>query len=456
MKKNKIIILCLLCYSFTLLQAQTTYNLQSCLKFALENNHNFKKSQLDRDKSYQAHREVLGALMPQINATAGLNDNLKKGKFIMPNFINSMLPPAAQDPNAEKYMTIEMGTNYSASFGASLNQQLLNFSLFNAVDIAKTAENLAALGVESKEEDIITQTANLYYAIQSTNYAILQFDSSLILIDKMIKTMEVSYANGLIKKVDLNRLKVNKVNLLTQKSSIENALEVQKNLLKLQMGMDMNQVIAVEKIDLSFFEQKAKLKNEFQFDLGLQTPYKLLQQQEGIVKLQRKAAIYESLPVLSLALNYQYNGVSDEFFRGETNYWYPSSVIGLNLRVPIFAGLSRTAKLRQADIEQKKIKEDASTLEQSLNMAYMNAVNKLDISQKTIQAQRDNMALAQEVYLISENNFTQGLASMSDVLNGSSSLIQSQISYADALNNYMKAYIELLKSNGTIRQLIEK
>ena len=39
--------------------------------------------------------------------------------------------------------------------------------------------------------------------------------------------------------------------------------------------------------------------------------------------------------------------------------------------------------------------------------------------------------------------------------NGSSSLIQSQVSYAEALNNYMKAYIELLKSNGTIRKLLE-
>jgi len=86
----------------------------------------------------------------------------------------------------------------------------------------------------------------------------------------------------------------------------------------------------------------------------------------------------------------------------------------------------------------------------------MNALNKLDYSMKNILSQRDNMKLAQEVYSISENNFMQGLSPMSDVLNGNSSLIQSQVSYADALNNYMKAYIDLLKANGTIRNLIEK
>jgi len=446
----------MLCFTVIYLQAQQTYNLQSCLKFALENNHNLKKSQYDREKSNQAYHEVIGGLMPQISASAGLNDNLKKAKFIMPNFINSMLPPAAQDPNAAKYMTIEMGTNYAANFGVSLNQQLLNYSLFNAVNIAKTAESLAALGMESKEEDIITQIANLYYSIQAGRYAIEQFDSSFVVMDKMIKTMEVNYSNGLIKLVDLNRLKVNKVNLLTQKNGIENAVEVQKNLLKLQMGLDMNSSIEIEKINIAFFEDQLKIKHEFKFDLGLQIPYKLLKQQEGIVKLQRKGAIYESLPVLSLGFNYQYNGVSDEFFTGETNYWYPSSMVGLNLRIPIFAGLSRASKLKQADIELKKIKEDASSLEQSLNMAYMNALNKLDYSMKNILSQRDNMKLAQEVYSISENNFMQGLSPMSDVLNGNSSLIQSQVSYADALNNYMKAYIDLLKANGTIRNLIEK
>lgn len=100
-----------------------------------------------------------------------MNYNLKKANFIMPNFINAMLPANAQDPNAPKYMTIEMGTDYSASLAAALNQQIVNFSLFNALEISKTAEKLAELGVESVEEDIIAQTANLYFAVQSTIYA---------------------------------------------------------------------------------------------------------------------------------------------------------------------------------------------------------------------------------------------------------------------------------------------
>lgn len=439
--------------SFTL-SAQQPFDLQSCVQQALENNHNLKKMQLDCQKSEQSIKDVQGALLPQLNGSAGLNRTLQKNKFIMPNFINSMLPPAAQNPNAPKYMTIEMGTNYSTSIGATLTQQVLNFSLFNALEITKTAQRMAEIGLEAKEEDVIGQVANLYYGIQTTVYAVGQFEKSIGLMDNMVQMLEVNFANGIVKKVDVDRLKVARANLLTQKSAIQNVIEIQKNLLKFQMGMDMEQHIDIAPIDLSVFEEQSKSKKESNFNLLQQSPYKLVQEQQNMVLLQRKSALYDALPVLMLNASYQYNGVCDEFFRGPTNYWYPGSMIGFNMRIPIFTGLSRKAKIKSADIELQKVKEDVSALEQSLAMAYINTRMKLDDSYKTIQLQKENMTLATDVYAVSEHNYLLGISSMADVLNANSSLIQAQMTYADALNNYMKAYIDLKKANGTIRDLV--
>ncbi len=451
---NKMCFGCCLLFVSLNLFSQQPYSLRSCLEYAIENNHNLKKQKYDEEKSRYSRKEVYGALLPQINATANLNDNLKKAKFIMPNFINSMLPPQSQDPNAPKYMTIEMGTTYSAGMGVSLNQQLLNFSLFNTLQIAASAEKMAAMGVESTEEELISQTASLFYAIQSTEYAITQMEKSIDMVSKMLKMMETNYANGLVKKLDVDRLKVNLVNLTTQKSSIQNAAEVQKNLLKLQMGFNMNENIAVEPVNFSFFETKAKKETIIPFTLEGQTPYRLLMERQNMVKLQNKSAFYENLPTLSLVFNYQYNGVSDAFFNGPTNYWYPSSMVGLSLRAPIFSGMSRKSKMMQFRTEDKKIREDALILEQSLNMAYINAQMKLDETRRTITLQRENQKLAEEVFAMGENNFKLGLSSLSDILNAGQSLVQAQLSYANALNDYMKAYIELKKASGNIRDLM--
>jgi outer membrane protein TolC len=436
-------------------EAQEIFNLQRCIDYALENNSNLKKSKLELEKSFESRREIMGSLLPQISGSGSLNYNLKKAQFVMPNFVNDMLPPNMQDPNASKYMTIEMGTNYSAGVGATLNQQILNFTLFSTLEIAKTAESMATLGIESKEEEVIAQTASIFYAVQSTAYAAEQFKQSIKLIDRMLVTMESNYQNGLVKKVDLDRLKVNRVNLSTQQSAIENAIDIQKNLLKLQMGMDMNQPIEIEEIDLAVFEQKVEMPQLQGFELTQLIPFQLIQQQHKIGYLQVKSVKSELLPSLMLGVNYQYNLLGDKLFGSDDSYSYPTSVVGLNLRIPIFAGMSKNAKLKGAQIELMKLREDEQSVGQSLTMAYQNALLKLSDSRQTIDAQRQNMELAAEVFRITEENYQQGLASMSDVLNANSSLVQSQISYADALSKHMTAYIELRKANGTIKKIVK-
>lgn len=87
-------------------------------------------------------------------------------------------------------------------------------------------------------------------------------------------------------------------------------------------------------------------------------------------------------------------------------------------------------------------------------MAYLNAQMKLGDARRTIEVQGENQTLAEEVFKVAENNFSLGLASMSDILNASQSLVQAQINYANALNEYMKAYIELKKAGGHIRELM--
>lgn len=436
--------------------AQESYTLQQCLGYAVEHNSNVKKSAYDREKAERARQEVLGALLPQISGSAGLNDNLKKAKFIMPNFMNNFLPEKMRDPNASEYMTIEMGTKYSANAGLALNQQLLNMSLFNTLDIAKVSKQMAELGVLSTEEDVIAQTATLYYGVQVTQYAASQMLRSVELVEQMLRMMEVNYASGLVKKVDVDRLRVNLTNLKTQQSAIESGLEVQKNLLKLQMGFEVTEPIIVPALDLSLMaQQEIAAVGSPTFEPIRHIAYRQLQQRERMAELQERAKKYEYLPTLFLALNLQYNHMSDQLFGGATNYGYPTAMVGVSLRMPIFSGGSRLAKVRESHLDLLKAQEDLHALDQSLRMANLNASLKLRDTRRTIALQRDNQALAEQVLDLAQKNYSLGVASLSDVLNASQSLVQAQMSYASALGDYMKAFIDLKKSRGEIRDLME-
>ena len=437
--------------------AQESYSLQQCLNYAVQHNSNVKKSSYDQEKAKQARKEVIGALMPQISGSAALNDNVKKAKFIMPNFMNNMLPEKMRDPNTSQYMTIEMGTQYSANAGVAVNQQILNMSLFNTLDIAKVSERMAALAATSTEEDVIAQTATLYYGAQVTQYAAEQMLHSVELMDKMLRTMEASYSSGLIKKVDVDRLKVNLTNLKTQQAAIESGLEVQKNLLKLQMGLEVTEPIVIAPLDLDLLAQQDIAESgSATFDPVQHIAYQQLQEREKMAQLQERSKRYDYIPTLSLAFNAQYNYMSDKLFGGgNTQYSYPTAMLGLSLRVPIFSGLSRLSKVRESHMDLLKAQEDLRSLDQSLRMAHLNASLKLQDTQRTISLQKENQTLAAQVFDLAQQNFTLGVASLSDVLNASQSLVQAQMSYANALGDYIKAYIDLKKSKGEIRDLMK-
>lgn len=432
--------------------AQEVFSLEECLDYAVEHNQSLQKDRLGLETANLAKKEVVGSLLPQISASAGITDNIQKTTFAMPNFVNSMMPESMQDPNAPKYMTVTMGMDYSANWGASVAQQVLNFSLFNAVNIANQSQKMAELGVEMTTQDVIAQTTFLYYNVQVLEYAMTQFENSISLLDRTLGILQANMDNGLMRKVDADRVRVSRTNLETQHGSMEQALELQKKLLKLQMGFPMAQEIEVAELDTEAIEQMLSATAVQEFDIDRLPAFRMLKQQQGMLELQRKSAVYASLPVITFVGNYSMNYMGDDF-KGETFHHFPVSMLSLNLKMPIFTGLSNSAKLRKAKLELLKSDHDEQAMTESLSMNWATASGQLEQQLKTVRAQKENKQLAQDVFDVTEVNFTEGIASLSDLLNAQSQLIQSQMNYVNALNSSVQAYIDLKKANGTVFEL---
>lgn len=452
---KKLLLLTTFCLTSFLAVGQGTYSMKDCIEYAVANNQSLQKDRLALEAAAASKQEVIGALLPQISGSGSFTDNIDKTTIAMPNFVNSMMPEAMRDPNAPKYMSVTMGMDLSASWGASVAQQIINFSLFNAVGIANAGKEMARLGVEMTENDVIAQTATLYYNVQVMDYALSQFDSSLELMGRTLNILKVNKENGLMRQVDVDRVQVAKTNLETQRGSMALALELQTQLLKLQMGFPINDNLVIAPINPDEMEFIVSSEIHPEFELEGLLPYKMLKTQQKMLKSQLNSAISANLPVVALVGNYSMNYMGDDF-KGETYHKFPVSMISLSMKVPLFSGLSNSAKVKKARIELKKAEKDENDLVQALSMNYSTAHRQLDQQLKTIESQKRNINLAQEVYNVTELNFNEGISSLSDLLNASSSLIEAQMNYVDALNSCMKAYIDLKKADGTINDLIIK
>src|SRR5690606_40190531 len=100
------------------------------------------------------------------------------------------------------------------------------------------------------------------------------------------------------------------------------------------------------------------------------------------------------------------------------------------------------------------LEEDMKEAELALNYSFENARTQINNSIITIESQKENVTLAQEVLDNTQNNYMNGLASLTDLLEAENALADAKNNYSNALMEYKVAEIELIKSKGQLKSLI--
>lgn len=422
--------------------AQQPITLKEALKYALENNTAAKKAVLDIDKGKFKTQEVRSQALPQITGNAGLTYNAIIGQLVA-------------DIGGQT-QSFKMGQAWNSVAGVQLSQQLFNQQVFTGLQAAKASEAYYRLNAQLTQEQVIEQVANNYYQVLVNRQQLNVIDTNIKNVKVVEKIISNQYQNGLAKKIDVDRINVNLTNLNTQRAEVANAITMLENQLKFSMGMPVNTPITLPSSELTEVNQNPALADTI--NLGGRTEMKLMDVQRNLLNLQRKAYVSEYYPNLSLNANYNYNSQSNsfDFLKSNRNaIGFDASAIGLTLRIPIFNGFLTRSKVRQADVEIKQFEEDRRQTTNSLNLAYDNAKIQIRNSINTINAQKKNAELAREIYVSTQNNYNNGLASLTDLLDTENALTQAQNSYTQALLNYKIAEIQLIKAKGDIKTLAQ-
>lgn len=420
--------------------AQQRLTLRDAVNYAVENSSNVRRSKLEIQGGKFKTQEVRAQALPQITGNGGLTYNPIIGQLVVGD------------------QSFQLGRKWNANGGVQLNQQLFNQQVFTGLKAAKTSEQYYLLNENLTEEQIIEQVANTYYQVLVNRQQRNVIDTNIKNVRVVERIILNQYENGLAKKIDVDRIKVNLTNLENQRDQVINAVTQLENQLKFYMGMPVETAIELPTTELTDVKTLPAFADTV--DISGRTEIRLLDVQRELLGLQKKAYISEYYPTLALTANYSSTGQSDKFdlFKRKSNstaFWYDASAIGLTLRVPIFDGFATRSRVRQANVEILKAEEDRRETTNALNLAYENAKIALRNSINTINSQRQNVTLAEEIYQSTQNNYNNGLAALTDLLDTENALTEAQNSYTQALLNYKIAEIQLIKSNGNIKSLLK-
>ena len=346
-----------------------------------------------------------------------------------------------------------LGQKWTAGGGVSLTQNIFDQAVFTGLKAAKSTREFYQINAQLTEEQVIERVANNYYEVFVQREKLAVIDSNYVNTTKARGIIQGQFDNGLAKKIDLDRITVKLYNINTQRQQLINAVQLQENALKFYMGMPIETPITLPKTEFDVAPQiLAEAPNT-----ANRTEYLLLEKQEQLLTYQKKSIIAEYYPTLSLSAGYNYLGQGPEMplFAKPADgvYWSDYSSIGLNLKIPIFTGFGTRARVRQADVDLRKIQADKEDTKLSLDLAFENARTQIENSLITIKNQKENAQLAQEVLDNTRNNYYQGLAPLTDLLDAENSLVEAQNNYTSALLEYKLAEIQLIKSKGELRTL---
>lgn len=177
--------------------AQKTLTLEECLKLGIENNLSLEGSRNEMRKAKHLLSENRAKLWPQISAVAGFNDNFNP-------------PVSVTDGSAYGNLyNVTKTLQYNASAGLQLQMPLYNQTVYTAVDIARTLNELNRLSYEKAREDLMMQISKMYYLGQNTMEQLTLIQENMVRLRELRDITLAFFDNGMAMEVDVKRVNIN-------------------------------------------------------------------------------------------------------------------------------------------------------------------------------------------------------------------------------------------------------
>lgn len=447
--KNNALAIAIMLFSTQVMAQTKSLNLKDLIQIGLEQNYNIQLSKLDEAIVEKQIVETRGLTLPQVNGTGNIINNYKRQVLV--------LPAGLGGGTGEGSRKIEAGTNYSSALGVEATQALFDVAALQGLKAAKAGRVYARVNTQQTQEQVVNDIAQQYYQILSSMEEVKLQHYTIEIMQQLVQASEGKYNNGLLRKVDVDRLKVNLINAQSKLTQAQNDVDVKTNQLKVTLGLPYNTSILLDSMKIDETSLQVALQQQ-QYNPDASTDLKLLDTQIKLSTLERNATRAANYPKLNAFANYNYNMASDKFsdlYKGtDPAISYGMGSVGVRLSIPLFSGFSRSSKVAQNNIKihqlEKQRQATAITLEAKNESARIQMENTLT----TARAQQENVKLSETVYKSNRSNYTLGLSSLTDLLDSQTSFLEAKNIYTKSIINYKLAELELMRSNGTILNLI--
>jgi outer membrane protein TolC len=423
-----------------ILQGQGTelkLSLKEAQAYAIEHNKMVISSKMDVAASRIALKEMITNTLPQITASGNFNDNLK--------LMTTLIPAEFFGGVAGEFIPVKFGTQFNSGASAQASLLLFNASVYVGIESSKLATRLSEENLTKSELDTKEAVAQAYYLILISEKSLLILDSNIANLKETLKSTRAMYQAGMAESTDIDQMVSNVTAVENARSSMQRTIELNYNLLRFQLGLSADSKLSLsETLEGIEAEINVEALISQAFDPRQNVNYRLIEGQEKMSSIMLKSEKASVLPTLSGFYMYGINGMGEEI-GGQS--WFPNSIAGLQINVPIFASGQRYHRIKKARVNLEKARTTREMVtDQLLLQEKQLRYNLVNANQQYI-SQKDNIDVSKRVYASMENKFRQGMAS-------SLELTQANTLYLQSENNYITSLMSLLQTKLALDKLL--
>ncbi len=422
-------------------ESPRSFSLQEAREYAAQHNYDARKSQLEIAAAQKRMRETLAGGLPQVTSSLGYINNLELATVLIPNFFDGKL---------DEKIPVQFGTQHNAALGLQVQQLVFNGSYFVGLQASRIYSRLAEEGFERTRMDVIETVSQTYYLILVSEESQRIIRGNLENLEKTLYEIRERYKEGFLEETDADVVQISVTALKNSLQNLQKQTETAYQLLKFQMGIDLDEVITLtDNFEAIVTAEDIAQAMSDEFTLEENIDFRFMQTQEKLAEMNLKNEKAKYWPTVAAFYSLSLNAFRDTFnFFNLNKDWYRTQTIGVNVNFPLFKSGAQKARVQQASLALEQARTTARQVSEGLVLEEAQAKNSLASAFENFRNTKDNMDLSRKVYDKTLIKYQEGLASSTELTQANDRFLATQSSYIQALAELLNAKNKLDRIRG--------
>ena len=400
---------------------ELTLSREQCVEIALRDNPSVIIADMEVKKVDYAKKEVMASLFPSIDFSASYQRSIE-------------LQTIRMNMGGES-QSLKMGSDNTWNMGFSATMPLISPTLWKSISISKTQILANLESARASRLDLVNNVNKAYYALllAIASHEVVKENYDIAVMNAGI--YEKQFKAGTASEYDVLRSSVQVKNIEPELLQADIAIKQCKLQLKVLMGIATDADIVPNTTLADYQRDMYAIPAGTGLSIDGNTSLRSLDIQKKILDKNIDIKKFAWIPTLGAQFNLSWLSLSNGSpFKDQK--FNPYSNVGLSLSVPIFSGGSKYYGLKQAQVQRKN-------LVNSLNRQVDLAIDNINREARQIATSEEGVRQAKKAYEIMQKSFDIGAASYLDLRDSELANTSAQLSYLQAIYNYLVSTSEL-------------